>query len=344
MNASNRAGIAVADHGASQATGLRHPVLVVAVLCVCTLLLIWLAGLDLLKLSARGTVDDPAAWLWGLSGAAGGALVGTGFCLAWLADRSAVRRLATSLEQQSTQTTRRPLAEVGPPAVARLIRVINARAVRDAERLAEHLTLQAEFAHDMRGPIARIGLRCERLADADLRGRMERDLAELNSLVESSLVFARTLHGAREPMQRIDVDGLLESLMGDYEDAGCTIEVVGRVGQPVTTCPRSLRRVLTNLIDNALRHGGGARLSARAEAQQVVLAVLDDGPGVEPAQLEEIFSPWYRATGSREHPSGSGLGLAIARRLALSIKGELHARNRIDGGFEAALTLPMERA
>ena len=86
---------------------------------------------------------------------------------------------------------------------------------------------------------------------------------------------------------------------------------------------------------------GGARLSARAEAQQVVLAVLDDGPGVEPAQLKEIFSPWYRATSSRERPSGSGLGLAIARRLAVSIKGELHARNRIEGGFEAALTLPM---
>jgi signal transduction histidine kinase len=320
---------------------LRRPALVAAILCACVLLVIWLAGVDLRGLSVRGTIDDPAAWMWGLSGAAGGALVGAGFCLAWLANRSVVRRLASSLEQPSTEIARRPLAEVGPPAVARLIRVINARAARDAEQLAEHLNLQAEFAHDMRGPIARIALRCERLTDADLRRRMERDLAELNSLVESSLVFARTLHGARQPMQRIDVDSLLESLMGDYEDAGCTIEVVGRIGQPVRTCPRSLRRVLTNLIDNALRHGGGARLSARAEAQQVVLAVLDDGPGVEPAQLKEIFSPWYRATSSREHPSGSGLGLAIARRLALSIKGELRARNRIEGGFEAALTLPI---
>ena len=344
MSASNLAGVAVADHGPPKTMGLRRTVLVVALLCTCALLLTWLPEVNLRGLSARWTVDDPAAWMWGLSGAAGGALVGAVFCLVWLANRSAVRRLATSLEQRSTETARRPLAEVGPPAVARLIRAINARAAGDAERLAEHLNVQAECAHDMRGPIARIGLRCERLADADLRGRMERDLVELNSLVESSLVFARTLHGAREPMQRIDVDGLLESLMGDYEDAGCTIEVVGRIGQPVTTCPRSLRRVLTNLIDNALRHGGGARLSARAEAQQVVLAVLDDGPGVESAELEAIFSPWYRATSSREHTSGSGLGLAVARRLAHSIKGELHARNRIDGGFEAALTLPMGKA
>jgi signal transduction histidine kinase len=74
-----------------------------------------------------------------------------------------------------------------------------------------------------------------------------------------------------------------------------------------------------------------------------VLAVLDDGPGVEQAQLEAIFSPWYRAPSTREHTSGSGLGLAIARRLALSIQGELHARNRADGGFEAALTLPFDK-
>jgi len=344
MNASNRAGVAVADPGPAKVMGLRRQALVVAILCACALLLTWFAGVNLRGLGARGTIDDPAAWMWGLSGAAGGALVGAGFCLVWLANRSVVQRLASSLEQPSTEATRRPLAEVGPPAVARLIRAINARAARDTEWLAEHLNLQAEFAHDMRGPIAHIALRCERLTDADLRGRMERDLAELNSLVESSLVYARTLHGAREHMQRIDVDGLLESLMGDYEDAGCTIEVVGRIGRPVRTCPRSLRRVLTNLIDNALRHGGGARLSARAEAQQVVLTVLDDGPGVEPAQLEDIFSPWYRTASSREHTSGSGLGLAIARRLALSIKGELHARNRIEGGFEAALTLPMGKA
>ncbi len=327
-----------------KAIGLRCAVLGLALPCMCALLALWLEGVDLRVPSVRWAAADPVALMWGLIGVAGGALVGAGFGLVWLANQSALRRLSGSLEQRLAETTRTPLAEFGPPDVARLIRAINARAACDSERLAEHLNVQAEFAHDMRGPIARIGLRSERVTDADLRGRMGRDLAELNSLVESSLVFARTLHGVREPMRRVDVDGLLDSLMGDYKDAGRTIEVVGRVGQPLTTCPRSLRRVLTNLIDNALRHGGGARLSARAEAQQVVLAVLDDGPGVEPAQLEAIFSPWYRAAHSRERTSGCGLGLAIARRLALSINAELHARNRIDGGFEAALTLPMGKA
>lgn len=324
-----------------RSVGLRRAALGGALLCMCALLAVRLAGLGVSGTSASWSPADPIALMWGLIGIAGGALVGAGFGLVWLANRSALRRLAATLEQRLAETTRTPLAELGPPDVARLIRAINARAARDGERLAEDLNMQAEFAHDMRGPIARIGLRSERVADADLRGRMGRDLAELNSLVESSLVFARTLHGVREPMRRVDIDGLLDSLMGDYRDAGRTIEVVGRVGQPLTTCPRSLRRVLTNLIDNALRYGGGARLSARADAQQVVLAVLDDGPGVEPAQLNAIFSPWVRAVSARERSSGCGLGLAIARRLALSINGELHARNRVDGGFEAALTLPI---
>ena len=337
MNASNRVAV-----GVPMAWGLLRATAAVALLCACALMLAWLARIDPGELGTIWT-DDPAALMWGLSGMAAGALIGAGFFMVWLANRSAIRRLTISFEQLSADIPRPPLAEVGPPAVVRLIRAINARAARDAERLAEHLNVQAEFAHDMRGPIARIGLRCEALPNTDMRGRMERDLAELNALVESSLVFARTLHGAREPMQRIDVDGLLESLMGDYEDAGRTIEVAGRIGYPLTTCPRSLRRVLTNLIDNALRHGGSARLSARTEAQHVVLAVLDDGPGVEPAQLEAIFSPWHRAADARER-SGCGLGLAISRRLALSMNGELHARNRVDGGFEAALTLPMSNA
>jgi len=341
MNASNQVGAVVLDGAPSRATSGWRTVLFVT--AIYALVLTWVVGFEPQGLNASGRGNDPAALLWVLTSAAGGALLAFWVCMMWLESEAATRHLAASLEQRAPRTLLAPFAEFGPPAVVRLIRAINASAKRDAERRAEYLNVQAEFAHDMRGPLARIALRCERLPEGDLRSKIERDLSELNSLVESSLVFARTLHGAREPMQRIDVDGLIQSLAGDYEDAGSTIEVVGRIGRPMMTCPRALRRVLANLIDNALRYGGGARLSARAEARQVVLAVLDDGPGVEQAQLEAIFSPWYRAPSTREHTAGSGLGLAIARRLALSIQGELHARNRADGGFEAALTLPLDK-
>lgn len=341
MNASNRSDVAAVSRTPVFANGFLRAALVLATIGVCAVIAAWSSGLDLRALSQHGADDAQAALLWCATGALSGALLAGVFWMVWFENRAAVERLAGNLEAPRTEAGHAPLAEFGPQEIVRLIRAINARSARDAERVAEQLNAQAECAHDMRGPIARIGLRCERLLDSDLRARIERDLAELNSLVESSLVFARALHGTPEPMQRIDVDGLLASLIGDYEDVGRTIEVVGRVGQPVMTCPRSLRRVLTNLIDNALRHGGGARLSACAESQRLVLAVLDDGPGVPPAQLEAIFRPWVQAAGPHAPKAGTGLGLAIARRLAMSFNGELHARNRVDGGFEAALTLPM---
>ncbi len=108
------------------------------------------------------------------------------------------------------------------------------------------------------------------------------------------------------------------------------------------TCAMALRRVLVNLIDNALRYGDQVRLRVRADAGQLVLAVLDSGPGIAPEELEAVFAPWYRAPGSSSaRAEGSGLGLAIARRLTMSMDGNLELENRERGGLEARLTLPL---
>lgn len=104
--------------------------------------------------------------------------------------------------------------------------------------------------------------------------------------------------------------------------------------------PHALRRILGNLIDNALKFGGGVRIEVRSRADALVIAVLDDGPGIAPQQLEVVLKRFYRIESSRNRSTGgTGLGLAIAHQLAIAMGAELTLLNRPEGGLEARVTL-----
>jgi signal transduction histidine kinase len=154
------------------------------------------------------------------------------------------------------------------------------------------------------------------------------------------VAYARTLHGTSEAPCRIDPDALLDSLVGDYLDAGQTVTLDGKVGTAVITQPHTLKRVLGNLIDNALKYAGDAQISVAAKDGQFIVRVRDHGPGIPEAELEQVFQPFYRLEASRNRDTGgTGLGLAIARQLVQAIGGTLTLRNHPDGGLEACLTL-----
>jgi len=256
--------------------------------------------------------------------------------------RSCIARLAAAIEQRSsTDTLPQALAEFGPPTVARLVRAINGAQRYDAERVAQVLDVLAAYAHDLRTPLTRMVLRCERLDDGDVRDAIEHDLAEMGELVEASLACARMQCWAGQPLPCFDADGLIGALVDNYRDAGRSVELEGEVGCPVVTCPHALRCVLVNLIDNALRNDSAVRLCVRVDARRVVLAVVDSGPGIVPAEMETVFAPWYRAPRTTARAPESGLGLTLARRLTLAMRGELQLENRRNGGLEARLTLPL---
>ncbi len=265
--------------------------------------------------------------------------------LAWFlakSERAALEALERAVVEGDEQPALPPLTQHVPTVVASLARAINSSRRHLDARAAEQQEFQAALAHDLRTPLTRIGLRCERISEDCLRDAVERDLAEVNALVEDCLACCRAQRGIGEPRRRVHLDSLLESLVCDYQDAGRTVALDGRVGFPVMTCAMALRRVLVNLIDNALRYGDQVRLRVRADAGQLVLAVLDSGPGIAPEELEAVFAPWYRAPGSSSaRAEGSGLGLAIARRLTMSMDGNLELENRERGGLEARLTLPL---
>jgi signal transduction histidine kinase len=232
----------------------------------------------------------------------------------------------------------------GPEVIKRLAHAINVRAHHRACRQAELLHVLAAYAHDLRTPLTRMNMRSELVDDVALREALARDLAEMAELVEGSLSCVRMQCSVQEPMRAFDADGLLAALIDDYRDAGRVVKLEGQVGCALIACPHALRRVLVNLIDNALRYGEDVRLSVKVEKQRLVLAVLDSGPGIAPARLEAVFAAWYRAPETvdvADAAQGCGLGLAIARRLTLAMCGELELSNRVAGGLEARLTLPL---
>ena len=106
------------------------------------------------------------------------------------------------------------------------------------------------------------------------------------------------------------------------------------------TRPNALRRILVNLVDNALKFASDVRVRVQADADRLVVAVVDNGPGIPDDQLEAVLKPFYRVENSRNRSTGgTGLGLAIAHQLAVAMGAELKLRNRTEGGLEARLTL-----
>jgi signal transduction histidine kinase len=178
--------------------------------------------------------------------------------------------------------------------------------------------------------------------DDDAQGaKLQQDLHEMETMVKEGVTYARTMHGASEVPLRIDPDALLDSLVCDYLDAGKDVSLQGHLDTSLVTRPQALRRIVGNLVDNALKFGGAAEIAvAASQGGQVTISVLDRGPGIPAESLEAVFEPFVRLEGSRNRSTGgTGLGLAIARQLALAMDAVLSLHNRPDGGLEARLVL-----
>jgi signal transduction histidine kinase len=143
-------------------------------------------------------------------------------------------------------------------------------------------------------------------------------------------------------MQRLDLDSLLSSVCADAVDAGQDVALDGQTRASILAIPSALKRCLANLIDNAVKYGGYARVSAAREGNNAVIRVRDGGPGITEAQMEKVFDPFYRIETSRSRETGgTGLGLTIARNIAQKHGGTLVLRNASGGGLECTLTLPI---
>lgn len=143
-------------------------------------------------------------------------------------------------------------------------------------------------------------------------------------------------------MQPVDLDSLVSTVCADAVDTGQNVTLNGQTRVSILAIPISLQRCLANLIDNAVKYGGYARVTTAREGNKAVIRVSDGGPGIPEAQMEKVFDPFYRIETSRSRETGgTGLGLTIARNIARRHGGTLVLRNSLSGGLECTLTLPL---
>jgi protein-histidine pros-kinase len=224
--------------------------------------------------------------------------------------------------------------------------VFNGMARELQQQFESRALMVAALSHDLRTPITRLRMRLE-MADVDpaLVERGAADLREMAELIESVLAAFRPLApGGLEAAPRTDVAALGQALADDLVETGAAL----RFDEPATGAPclvrgdaLLLKRVIGNLVHNALRYAGAAELGVRRVGDAVHVVVADRGPGIPAHQLEAVMQPFTRLEGSRSRDTGGvGLGLYIAREGAARLGGELRLAAREGGGLQAELRLP----
>ncbi|MFJ4396278.1 sensor histidine kinase [Pseudomonas sp. NPDC089396] len=264
------------------------------------------------------------------------------FCT-WLAVRLAIGPLTRLVQALDTLDPDKPgvrLDESGPREVKYAAVAFNALQARIAAYLKERMQLLAAISHDLQTPITRMKLRVEVMDEGVEKDKLWHDLNAMEHLVREGVAYARSMDINTEPPCRINLDAFLDSLVFDYQDSGAQVERQGSTDSLLETRPHALRRVLVNLVDNALKFAGKAQLEVSREQGHTVIRVLDDGPGIPAEELGEVLKPFYRVESSRNRSTGgTGLGLAIAHQLIQAMGGRLTLSNRQSGGLCAQIEL-----
>jgi len=260
----------------------------------------------------------------------------------WMARRLTrpIRVFADAAERLGADPDAEPLAATGPAEVRTAIHAFNDMQAKLRAHMRQRTQTVAAIAHDLRTPLTRLRFRAEQAPDA-IRDRMAADIEEMDALIAQAMAYVR---GEATPDRRevFDIDALAADCAGGFAETGAAVAFDGGGALPVEADPAALRRALANLIGNAVKYGGAARVKAFAEGGRAVVTVDDDGPGLAADELEAVFEPFHRAERSRNRETGgAGLGLTVARQAARAFGGDVTLDARQGAGLTARLTLPL---
>lgn len=228
----------------------------------------------------------------------------------------------------------------GPVEIRTTVEAFNAMQERLSRFVRDRMRMVAAVSHDLRTPITSMRLRAEFIEDEELKHDVIRTLNEMQAMTDAVLAFAREEAGAEET-RSVDLAALIEGIVQDQVALGHEVSYEGPERLAWRCRPVSLKRALVNLVENAVRYAGSARVKLSQDKDGVVVTVEDSGPGIPQSRLEDVFEPFVRLEASRSRETGGvGLGLSIARSIARAHGGELTLANRSEGGLIARMTLP----
>lgn len=235
------------------------------------------------------------------------------------------------------------LPERGPREIVQVERAFNALQGRIQQLIADRTQALAAVSHDLRTPLARLRLRCGFLADRALQADCDRDLAEMEAMIDATLAYLRGNEDVEQP-RPTDVAAMLATLVDAAVDGGKRAILVAPRHAVLRLRALSIKRALANLIDNALVYGGCARIALEETPRGLRITVDDEGSGIPDTDIPGVFEPFQRLETSRNRGTGGvGLGLTIARQAIEREGGDIRLLNRPEGGLRAEVHLPADK-
>jgi two-component system OmpR family sensor kinase len=263
--------------------------------------------------------------------------------LAWFFARALaapIRQFAAGARRLGQDAAAAPLPRSGPQEMRAAVDAFNAMQSRIQRLLQERTQMVAAIAHDLRTPLTRLAFRLEGLP-SPLNEKVSTDIQEMKDMISAALEFIRdrSTAGARE---RLDLRALLERIVEDHVDLAHDVSLVGGGTVVIEGVPMALRRMLVNLVENAVKYGTRARLRLGVDAANATIEIDDDGPGIPQARQQQVFEPFFRLESSRNRETGGiGLGLSTVRAIVLDHGGEIALDNRSGGGLRVTVRLPL---
>jgi two-component system osmolarity sensor histidine kinase EnvZ len=251
-----------------------------------------------------------------------------------------LKRLAQAAVQVGQGTWPQPLPERGAQEIVAVSRAFNQMSADLAANERERALVLAGISHDLRTPLARVRIAAEFSADESLREGLVADVEQMDSVIQQFLDYARL--DETEAMQRTDLKSLVQEVAQQFSAQARSLTLDVRDVPALPVRPLLMKRALSNLLDNAIKYGGGEiTVHLKKEENKVVLAVEDRGTGIPAAQHASVKRPFVRLESARSNSTGSGLGLAIVERAARLHDGEFILADNAAGGLVAKLVLPL---
>ena len=286
--------------------------------------------------------DSPLYWLgWG------GVSLTLALLVAWLIVSRVnhpLRSLAAAASELGRGRQPAPVPESGALELKQLAVSFN-RMSEDLKRIdMERAEVLAGISHDLRTPLTRLRLEAEMsIADESARQNAIDDIEQMDAVLSQFLDYAR---GSDEPEEWLDINSLITQII-ESADRGGNTTVALQLGTliPIPVRRKALSRAIINLVGNARKYGGKElTIETRLENEEVVMDIMDRGPGIPPDEVDRLKRPFTRMDGARSNVEGTGLGLAIVERIARLHSGRLELLPRPEGGLIARLSIPLPEA
>lgn len=252
-----------------------------------------------------------------------------------------IRKLAIAAERLGRGQEVSFFKPEGAREVRRAGRAFMDMAARIRRQMEQRTLMLAGVSHDLRTPVTRLKLALSMMPESPDTQDMQADLDDMERMIGGYLDFVRGEGG--EASESTNLNAFLTDIIQTCAKAGGDIHLHCPAQERVSLKPMAFRRCLGNIISNAQRYGSAVWVTVtRNDANDIVIAVEDDGPGLSPELYEDVFKPFYRGDAARSQTHGSvGLGLSISMDIIHSHGGQIWLESSEDhGGLAVYLTIP----